>query len=247
MHSPLRIAAVVVVGSIACTQGPSSPTTFARTSQTAASALSATEPEGSVTSTALAGSWTAGGITGEIRISPYPVQGDVPLGSVHVNLCHPPATGLRYGVDWGDGASERSGFCRFEHTYSKTGRFTLTVCVSDSPSALTGSCSTFEVTSTAATRPMTPGCYDSTTTIDLDLRLNGPLNQPANSTLFNSLDGTCTGGDAGFRAMEVYFEGTQADAFRYCQSLDPLMTYIENSQAAGYNVPSEYLWLCTDK
>jgi hypothetical protein len=157
MRSPRRSAAAVPVllFLIACTQTPSTPTASpgAATEATIPFAPGAgpagLEPRGTVTSMALSGSWTAGGITGEIRITPYPVEGDVPL-HVNVNLCHPNATGLQYRVSWGEGAPEGSGFCRFEHTYSKAGNFPIEVCVWDRvPASFPGSCSTFTARSIA--------------------------------------------------------------------------------------------------
>jgi hypothetical protein len=155
MTSSRRVAAIVaaVVVLAACTQSSSTPTT----SSAALSRVATTDSEGTVTAMARAGSWSVGDTTGEIRISPFPVQGDVPLANVHVNLCHPSASGLEYRVDWGDGTGpERGGFCRFEHTYVKAGTFGMTVCVWDrSPATAPGACSTFTVSTSAAAPPST--------------------------------------------------------------------------------------------
>jgi hypothetical protein len=88
------------------------------------------------------------------------------------------------------------------------------------------------------------GCYDSSGG-DFDFYFSGPINQANNLDVYNSTNGGCSGGSAGFpNAMMAYFEGSQADALLYCKSINPAITYIENSLAHGYPVPNAYFWGC---
>lgn len=91
---------------------------------------------------------------------------------------------------------------------------------------------------------LSTGCYDSSGG-DSDFYFNGSINQINNADVFNSTDGSCSGGSAGFpNAMIVYFVGSQADALLFCQSINPVIGYIENSLAKSYPVPNAYFWGC---
>ncbi len=91
---------------------------------------------------------------------------------------------------------------------------------------------------------MAVGCYRSSHG-EFDFSFNGQINTAHSLVVMNSNNGSCTGATAGYgHAMEVYFEGASADALRFCQAIEPAVTYIENSLAHGYPVPNAYFWGC---
>jgi PKD repeat protein len=85
------------------------------------------------------------------KISPSPATGRAPL-TVNLNACDtvdPDGDRLIFTFDFGDGRRLDSTFCRREHVYSRTGRFSASVCATDGEPGH-DACAAFEVNVTGA-------------------------------------------------------------------------------------------------
>jgi len=162
-----------------------------------------------------------------------------------------PGDELKVEVEWGDGERSAGGCgpCRVSHVYRRAGTYELTATIHDRRLADRGSVTqAFRVVVSGPPEPIVPiptltagGCYDSTAS-DFDFRFVGTINQWNNAVVHSSTNGSCTGFNS--NAMIVYFEGTQAAALAFCQSIQPSVTYVENTLTRGYPVSSGYFWGC---
>lgn len=85
-------------------------------------------------------------------------------------------------------------------------------------------------------------CYDTPTANSLDFTFQGPIDTRANATLYNSDDGSCTGGVN--RRMTVVSAANQAAADITCQLLTSSNASV-NALAFGYSAAPSDWWICS--